>query len=54
MSFDIEGNGLELWRRLFTQYQGSDELIKMAGRARLLDYPQVKPMGKLNDHIDDG
>ena len=27
-----EGNGLELWRRLFAEDQGSDELVKLAGR----------------------
>ena len=53
MSQDIEGNGLELRRRLFTQYQGSDELGKMAGRAKLLDYPHAKSMAKLNEHLDD-
>ena len=37
MSPQIEGNGLELWRKLFTEYEGSDELVKMAGRAKLLD-----------------
>ena len=38
MSPGIEGNGLELWRKLFSEYQGSDELVRMAGRAKLLDF----------------
>ena len=43
----IEGNGLELWRTLVSEYQGSDELIKMAGRARLLDFLRAKRLKRL-------
>ena len=32
LSPDIEGNGLELWRKLSSEYDGNDELVKMAGR----------------------
>lgn len=53
MAPSIEGNGLELWRKLFTEYEGSDELVTMAGRAKLLDYPQAKNLKSLNHHIDD-
>ena len=29
---NIEGNGLELWRKLYMEYHGSDELLQVAGR----------------------
>ena len=53
MSHGIEGNGLELWRKLFSEYQGSDELVRMAGRAKLLDFEQCKSTKNLNHHIDE-
>ena len=53
LSPDIEGNGLELWRKLSSEYDGNDELVKMAGRARFLDYPQCKNFRHLNHTIDD-
>ena len=42
LSTDIEGNGLELWRKLSAEYDGNGELVKMAGPARFLDYPSVR------------
>lgn len=53
MGISIEGNGLELWRKLFSEFEGSDKLIQIAGRTRLQDYPQRKAMKDLNHHIDD-
>ena len=53
MSASIEGNGLERWKKLFPEYEGSDELVKMAGRAKFLDFPQAQNMRTLNHHIDD-
>ena len=44
MGPSAEGNGIELWRRLFTEYQGSDELIKLAGRTKLLDFAQCRTL----------
>ena len=39
MGINIEGNGLELWRKLFAEFEGSDKLIQIAGRTKLQDYP---------------
>ena len=44
MGFNIEGNGLELWRRLYTEFEGSDELVRMAGRSKLLDHPPMQDL----------
>ena len=49
----IEGNGIELWRRLFTEYQGSDELVKLAGKTRFLEFPQCRSLKHLNHHLDE-
>ena len=53
MGPSIEGNGLELWRRLFTEYQGSDELIKLAGKTKLLDFGKCRSVKHLNHHLDE-
>ena len=42
MSRGPEGNGLEDWRELFSAYQGSGALVRMAGWATRLDVEQCK------------
>ena len=42
MGVAIEGNGFELWRKLFYDYRGSSELIALAGRKKLLAFPQCR------------
>ena len=39
---NIEGNGLELWRKLFTEYQGSDVLLQVVGRTKLQDFQHAR------------
>ena len=53
MGPSAEGDGLELWRRLFKEYQGSDELTNLAGRTKLLEFPQCKQLKRLNHHLDE-
>ena len=53
ISLDVEGNGFELWRKLFSEYEGSDELINMAGRTKLQDFPQIKHMRNLHASLDE-
>ena len=53
MGLNIEGNGLELWRRIYSEYAGSDKLIQIAGRTKLQDYGQCKNMKHLSHHVDD-
>ena len=48
----MEGNGFELWRKLFLEYEGSDELLRLAGRMELLEIPQIKTMKSINAQLD--
>lgn len=52
LSPQIEGNGLELWRRMFSEYEGSDELIRMACRMKFLKFPAIKDLKVLNAQLD--
>ena len=49
----IEGNGLELWRKLHGEYEGCDELIRMAGRQKLHGFKQCTAMRNLNSALDE-
>ena len=49
----IEGNGLEPWRRLFVEFQGSDELVNLAGRTKFMEFPQCRNLKHLNAHLDE-
>ena len=53
MAPNIEGNGLELWRKLFTQHHGSDELLQAAGRTKLQDFPPCRSLKALDQHPDE-
>ena len=53
LSQGIEGNGLELWRKLFTEYEGSGELLAPAGRTKLHSFPQIRDMRSLDAHLDE-
>lgn len=49
----IEGNGIELWRRPVTECQGSDELVKLAGRTKFLQFGQCRSLKHLIHHLDE-
>ena len=53
MGTQMEGNGMELWRKLFRQYEGSDDLVKMAGKSKFMDLPQCRSMKDLDHHLDE-
>ena len=53
LGVNIEGNGFELWRRLFYDHEGSSELIALAGRTKLLSFPRCRDKRKLGQHFDD-
>ena len=48
-----EGNGFELWRKLFTDYEGGDEVIQNDGRTRLQTFPVISNKRELIDRCDD-
>ena len=53
MGQNIEGNGFELWRKLFLEYEGSDKLMQIAGRSKLQEFPACTNVRHLNQHVDD-
>ena len=34
------GNGFELWRRLFNEYQGGSDAVEFGGMRRLQEFPK--------------
>ena len=50
---DIVGNGFELWRRLYRDYEGTSEIMNLNGTAKLMAFPQCSDYRKLNTHLDD-
>ena len=50
-----QGNGLEMWRRLYTQYQGGADAVEYGGIQRLQEFPRYpsKDLSRLSDHMDD-
>ena len=53
LSVDIVGNGFELWRRLYRDYEGTSEIMNLNGTAKLMAFPQCTDYRKLNNHLDD-
>ena len=49
----IEGNGLELWRRLFTDYEGGDEYVQLDGRTNLQNVKAITSTCNITDKLDD-
>ena len=47
-----EGNGFELWRRLFVEYEGGDEVVQNDGRTRLQSFPSIA-RSELGPKLDD-
>ena len=47
------GNGFELWRRLFLEFQGGSDAVEFGGMRRLQEFPKSESLTKLSKHIDD-
>lgn len=50
---NVEGNGFELWRALFTEYEGSDEYIALDGRTQLQNFPKIQSTTGITQHLND-
>ena len=37
----MDGNGLELWRALYNEYEGGDEFVKLGGRTDLQNFEKI-------------
>ena len=49
----IEGNGFELWRALFVQFEGGDEFVKLDGRTQLQNFPVISNTNGISDKLRD-
>ena len=47
------GNGFEMWRRLYIEYQGGSEAVEFGGVRRLQEFPRCTQVNKLSEHLDD-
>ena len=53
MAGDVEGNGFELWRQLFAQFEGGDEVMKLDGRTNLQNFPIITSKAGITDTFRD-
>ena len=53
MANGVEGNGFELWRRYFFEFEGSDEYIHLDGRTKLQTFAPITDTHGLIDKLDD-
>lgn len=53
LASDIEGNGFELWRNLFCQYEGGDEYIQLDGRTSLQHFPAMSSTAGITEKLKD-
>ena len=47
------GNGFEMWRQLYLDYQGGSDAVQFGGVRRLQEFPKCTSMSKLSEHLDD-
>ena len=47
------GNGFEMWRLLYVDYQGGSDAVQFGGIRRLQEFPKCSSMAKLSEHLDD-
>ena len=48
-----KGNGLEMWRWLYQEYQGGSEAVMLGGTRRLQDWSRCNKLDQLSGHLDD-
>ena len=47
------GNGFEMWRRLFSDFQSGSTAVECGGVRRLQEFPKCTSLSKLSEHLDD-
>ena len=47
------GNGFEMWRRLFIDFQGGSTVVEFGGVRRLQEFPKCTSLSRLSEHLDD-
>ena len=53
LAHGVEGNGFELWRALFVEYEGSDEYIALDGRTKLKNFPAITTTNGITQVLND-
>ena len=53
LAYGIEGNGVELWRRLFCDYEGGDAVVQLHGRSLLQNFKPAESTQGLAAKLDD-
>ena len=52
LSGGVMGNGFEMWRWLFNEFQGGSDAIKLGGARRLQEWPRCTKLESLPAHLD--
>ena len=47
------GNGLEMWRWLYAEFQGGSEAVRLGGSRRLQEWPRCQKLENLSGHLDE-
>ena len=47
------GNGFEMWRRMYHEFQGGTEAVEFGGVRRLQEFPRCNNISRLAEHLDD-
>ena len=47
------GNGLEMWRYLYQEFQGGSDAVHRGGARRLQEWPRCNNLSQLAGHLDD-
>ena len=48
-----KGNGFEMWRWMFNEFQSGSDAINLGGSRRLQDWPRYSKIESLSAHLDD-
>ena len=47
------GNAMEMWRRLYLEFEGGSELVEYSGQRGFNKYPRCTKVAELHQHLDD-
>ena len=53
LSGGMLGNGFEMWRWLYNEFQGGSDAVNLGGARRLQDWPRCNKIENLSQHLDD-
>ena len=48
-----KGNGFEMWRLLYSEFQGGSAAVQLGGNRRLQEWPRCNRLEALSAHLDD-